>query len=92
MGMISVLTFFVVGFIQGIIIPSWHVILILITYPIWGLIQQFLVIGLVAGNLQDLNGMTIRKSIIILSVAILFALIHYPHKLLIFGTFILALF
>lgn len=54
-GLLSVIAFFIVGYIQGTINITWHILPILIIYPIWGTIQQFLMIGLVAGNLNDLD-------------------------------------
>src|SRR5687767_6507863 len=52
-GIFFIAAFFIVGYIRGTINMTWHIIPILILYPIWGVIQQFLVIALVAGNLQD---------------------------------------
>ncbi|MEO1031129.1 MAG: hypothetical protein AAFX55_06975, partial [Bacteroidota bacterium] len=43
---IAIAVFFLVGYIQGTINLTWHIIPLLITYPIWGSIQQFLTIGL----------------------------------------------
>jgi membrane protease YdiL (CAAX protease family) len=53
--------------------------------------QQFLVIGLVAGNLQDLQKNKLNKFVTILLTATLFGLLHYPYYWLMLGTFILAL-
>src|SRR5688572_26938026 len=50
-GLLAVVTFFGVGFYKGTINFTWHIIPILILYPIWGAIQQFLLIALTAGNL-----------------------------------------
>ncbi len=91
-GVLSVVLFFIVGYYQGTIMLSWHIVPILIVYPIWGIIQQFLVIGLVAGNLQDMSSFSLKTPIIILLSAILFGAIHYPYNWLIIGTFVLALF
>ena len=91
-GIISVILFIGIGFYEGTINITWHIIPILILYPIWGIIQQFLLIALTAGNLHDLNGYKLNKGIIIFLSAILFAVIHYPFIWLIFGTFILAIF
>jgi uncharacterized protein len=91
-GLLSVIAFVVTGYIQGTIIFSWHIIPILIVYPLWGLIQQFLVIGLVTGNLQDFEGRRFNRSLIIVLTALLFGLIHYPYHWLMVGTFVLALF
>lgn len=90
-GIFSVAAFFTVGYFQGTINLTWHIIPILLLYPIWGVIQQFLVIALVAGNLQDLKGNKLNDFIIILLTALLFGFIHYPYYWLILGTFILAL-
>jgi membrane protease YdiL (CAAX protease family) len=91
-GIISIIAFLNIGFIQGTINLTWHLIPILITYPIWGTIQQFLLISLVAGNLQDLKLKEIRSSVVILFSAILFSIVHYPIGWLMIGTFILAIF
>jgi membrane protease YdiL (CAAX protease family) len=91
-GILAIVSFVLVGLIRNTLNPSWHIIPILITYPIWGVIQQFLVIGLVAGNLQDMKKNKLKEPIIILLTAILFAGIHYPYNWLILGTFVLALF
>lgn len=90
-GLLSVIAFFIVGYIQGTINITWHILPILIIYPIWGTIQQFLMIGLVAGNLNDLDYSPLNKVQIILINAILFAIVHYPNNWLVIGTFILAL-
>ena len=47
-GILSVASFFVVGYFQHTINLTWHIIPILLLYPLWGIIQQFLMIGLVA--------------------------------------------
>lgn len=90
-GLFSMIAFAGIGFYQGTINMTWHILPILILYPIWGIIQQFLLIALTAGNMQDLKSYHLNKHVIILIAAILFALIHYPYTWLIIGTFILAL-
>jgi hypothetical protein len=69
---------FFFGFYQNTINITWHIIPILILYPIWGIIQQFLLIGLTAGNLQDLKGLGLNRRIIILFSSLLFSSVHYP--------------
>jgi len=91
-GILAVISFLVVGYSRDTINFTWHIIPILILYPIWGVIQQFIVIGLVAGNLQDLKTNRLSEVVIIVSTAVLFGLIHYPYYWLIAGTFVLALF
>jgi membrane protease YdiL (CAAX protease family) len=91
-GIISIITFFVLGFYLRTLNITWHIIPILLLYPIWGTIQQFLVIGIVAGNLKDLESRNISGWLIIFSTALLFGAIHYPFYWLMLGTFVLALF
>lgn len=73
-------------------LPSnWHIVPLLVTYPIWGTIQQFLCVGLVAGNLQDRPASRPKRLVIIGITALLFAIVHLPDKRLMAGTFVLAL-
>ena len=69
-----------------------HIIPILILYPLWGFIQQFLVVGLVAGNLKDLHSRKVPLPLIVLVTSVLFSLVHYPSTLLMIATFLLAIF
>ena len=91
-GVFALIACVATGFYQGTINLTWHIIPILILYPIWGIIQQFLLIALTAGNMQDLKGQNLNKGIIILISALLFAIVHYPFIWLIAGTFVLAMF
>ena len=91
-GLLAVISFLAIGFYQNTINISWHIIPILILYPIWGVIQQFLLIALTAGNLQDLKDQKLNKGFIILLAAVLFGAIHYPYVWLMMATFILAIF
>lgn len=91
-GLLAVGIFFYVGSILDTLNLTWHIIPILISYPIWGTIQQFLVIGLVGGNLQTFSTNNWHRGLIIFVTAILFAVVHYPSGWLMLGTFVLALF
>jgi uncharacterized protein len=90
-GLFAVTAFFVIGYLLGTINLTWHIIPILLLYPIWGVIQQFLVISLMAGNLHDTQP-RMGKPLIIFLTALLFGLVHYPYYWLMLGTFVLALF
>ncbi|MDD7888185.1 CPBP family intramembrane glutamic endopeptidase [Flavivirga sp. 57AJ16] len=81
-----------IGYYQNTINITWHILPLLIVYPIWGSIQQFLIIGLVVGNLNDLNHKKISKGFIIFITALLFSVIHFPSTWLMIGTYVLALF
>jgi membrane protease YdiL (CAAX protease family) len=91
-GVLAVIGFIGVGFYQSTINLNWNIIPILILYPLWGTIQQFLLIALTAGNLHDLQGQKLNKGVIILFSALLFGFIHYPYTWLMIATFILAIF
>ncbi|TGV01364.1 CPBP family intramembrane glutamic endopeptidase [Flavivirga rizhaonensis] len=90
--MVSLMLIIGIGYFQNTINLTWHILPLLITYPIWGSVQQFLIIGLVAGNLNDLNSKKLSKSLIIVITAVLFSVVHFPSMWLMIGTFILALF
>lgn len=89
--LISCLVCIGIGFWKGSLIISWHIIPILLLYPLWGVIQHLLMIALIAGNLKDQTRFSLPDSFIILFTAILFAIVHFPHYLLVGGTFLLAL-
>lgn len=81
-----------IGLYLDSIILTWHILPLLILYPLWGVIQQFLLIALTAGNMLDWEGSKMPKWLSILLSAVLFGLIHYPFIWLMVGTFGLALF
>jgi uncharacterized protein len=89
---LALASFIIIGSVRGTINLSWHILPILITYPIWGTIQQFLLVGLVAGNLQDMQHAAWPTRVIIPMCAVLFSVVHYPNGWLMAGTFVLALY
>ena len=78
------------GGVQGYLVFSWHIIPVLVLYPIWGTLQQFLIISLFGGNLLTVQTSLGLKSIILVT-ALLFAVVHFPSIPLVLGTFVLAL-
>jgi hypothetical protein len=89
---VAIVLFLIIGLFRHTINISWHILPILILYPIWGTIQQFLLIGLIVGNLTDSQIGRMSKSISIVLAALVFGGIHYPFVWLMVGTFVLALF
>lgn len=69
---------------------SVNILFVLLVYPIWGLIQQFLTMSLFAGNIQDLQSKPTRNMSIILYTSILFSIVHYPSLHLMIATLIMA--
>ncbi|MCY1722633.1 CPBP family glutamic-type intramembrane protease [Prolixibacteraceae bacterium Z1-6] len=70
---------------------NWHVIPIILFYPVWGIIQQFLMTALVAGNLWSISGVKLNNPQIIILTSALFAVVHYPSVLLMAFTFFMEL-
>lgn len=91
-GLFSIVLFLAVGYYRETINLTWHIFPILLIYPIWGCVQQFIVIGLIAGNLNGLKGKRLNKISIIFITAILFSVAHFPSISLMIGTFFLASF
>lgn len=48
-------------------------------------------VGLVAGNLHDYEGRRLHPAAVTASTAVLFSAVHWPARLLVAGTFVLAL-
>lgn len=90
-GALALLSCLAIGYFRGTLHLHWHILLILLIYPLWGTIQQFLIMALVAGNLQDLPKKPVGKIGIIVLSGLLFGCIHYPHYDLMLGTALLAL-
>ncbi len=88
-GLLCIVSCFIVGYFLNTIHLHWHIIPITLLYPIFGTLQQFLIMALVAGNLQKQN---IKAPYTILITSALFAILHYPEWWLILGTFVLAVF
>lgn len=67
-----------------------HMIIPILLYPVWGIIQQFLVLSLLVRNIS-LTKFGLKRINLILYGAILFSLVHLPDIQLMIGTFILGL-
>jgi uncharacterized protein len=80
------------GAYRGTLNLTWHILPILLLYPLWGTVQQFLLIALTAGNLHELPGVRLGRLLVVLVAALLFGAIHYPFGWLVLGTFVLAVF
>jgi uncharacterized protein len=90
LAVLALISFLIIGYTRETIQVTWHIIPILIIYPIWGTIQQFLCVGLVTGNLQDMSR-PVPKILNVLITALLFSTLHYPNLWLMAGTFVLAI-
>jgi hypothetical protein len=79
------------GIFYNAIFLNWHVIPVFVFYPAWGIIQQFLMVALVAGNLQAIKTINFSKSQIFLLTSTVFAWVHYPSLPLMVFTFFMEL-
>ena len=89
-GILSTISFVAYGAWQGVWIIHWNILPVMVLYPLWGIVQQFLIIGLIVKNMTDYEGMKFPVWITILTASILFSTVHYPSMLLMIGTFVLA--
>lgn len=94
------LTPFAVALILGIVwygikvnatFLNWHILPIIIFYPAWGIIQQFLILAIVAGNLHAIQSVKLSRIQIILLISVVFSLVHYPSFPLVVFTFFMEL-
>jgi hypothetical protein len=67
-----------IGHLQHGLSISWHMLPLLLLYPIWGLIQQLLVQALVAANLETVSPVLSSRLIITTICALLFGIVHLP--------------
>lgn len=68
---------------------SWHFILVFFLYPFWGIIQQFMMLGIISQNLIAITEEKMSSFLVIFFVSILFCLVHYPSFILMGFTFFL---
>jgi hypothetical protein len=79
------------GISYNAIFLNWHVIPVFLFYPGWGIIQQFLIVALVAGNLQEITSVNLSKTQILLLTSMVFSWVHYPSLPLMVFTFFMEL-
>ncbi len=83
--------FYFIGNKMGTNILNVNILPILLIYPIWGVIQQFIMIGIFARNLKDDDQINLPTAGVILIAATLFAIVHFPFLILVAATFLLAI-
>ena len=76
---------------KGALFIHWHMLPLLLLYPIWGVIQQFLVQAMVVNNLSPISDRTGFRLTVIIVAAVLFGLVHIPDVKLMAATFGLGL-
>ncbi|MFW5711866.1 MAG: type II CAAX prenyl endopeptidase Rce1 family protein [bacterium] len=80
------------GYANETLLLHWHMWIIFLLYPAWGVIQQFLLVVLVAGNLDRMSRSRFPRLLIVLPSAVLFSIVHIPVPLLMAVTFFMGIF
>jgi len=88
---VSITLIVIYGLINNTVVLSWNIIIIFLLYPVFGLFQQFMMVGLIAGNLISIEKIRFKKYQVIILTAIIFSLIHYTSIFLMIFTFFLEL-
>jgi len=68
-----------------------HALPLFLVYSVWGLIQQFLMLGILTSNLERFDALRRRKALLVLAVALIFGMIHAFNPWLVLATFLLEL-
>lgn len=79
------------GILSSRALVNLHLPLLLLIYPAWGVVQQFLIVALIGENMIALSGGRIRERQAVVITALLFAALHIPELLLVPATFLLGL-
>lgn len=79
------------GLVSDAALWSRDLVMLLVMYPPWGVVQQFLVVALVAENLIAFGRGRIGEPAVVVITAALFAAIHIPEYPLVPATFFLGL-
>lgn len=76
---------------KGTNVLNMSIIPILLIYPIWGIVQQFIIVALIAGNLKSILGPYFSKTLIVIITSVVFGVVHFPHNDLVIATTFMAL-
>lgn len=91
-GSIAIAMFIGYGLYFDTIILNWNLLFVLLTYPFWGLVQQFITMSILANNLRDYQERKLSYTMVILITSFMFAVVHFPSVPLVVATFFMALF
>jgi hypothetical protein len=83
--------FLIVGAINRTLSFPTHLLAQLVIYPAWGIIQQFLALAIVVGNLERTTVFQGRKPVLVVATALLFSVVHFYDVRLAAGVFVLEL-
>lgn len=84
---ISVAASILYGTIRNGVAFSWHIIPIFFLYPIWGVFQQYIMLGLFADNLTNFKRVNLGNFTLLIITSVVFSLIHFPDYFLMIYVF-----
>lgn len=87
---VSAAVFAGVGIARGTFSLPVQLPALLLLYPVWGVVQQFLVLGIVVGNLARIPLFDRHRFILVALGSAIFGAVHFPSPLLVAGTTVLA--
>ena len=76
---------------QGSLSMSLDLVLLVALYPVWGVVQQFLLQSIFADNLRRVRLFQDRPWLVVVSTALLFGAIHWPYPALMAATTVMGL-
>jgi hypothetical protein len=65
-----------IGAARGSLAADWHLLVLCLLYPLWGIVQQFLVLSLLAANLSALG---LSRGVVIAAATAGFTIVHAPN-------------
>ncbi|TLX72247.1 hypothetical protein E9993_18195 [Labilibacter sediminis] len=66
---------------------SWHILLVFLLYPLWAVIQQFIMLEVILMNLIVFFNGKANNTILVFIVSTLFGIVHYPNTFLMIYAF-----
>jgi membrane protease YdiL (CAAX protease family) len=84
---IATLAMAIWGFASGTLRVHPHMLILAALYPLWGLVQQWLIQGIVARQLAARTGALPA----VIATSVIFGVLHLPDGVLAIGTFVLGL-
>jgi hypothetical protein len=87
--LLSIIVSILYGHFKNSFFITWSIIPILILYPVWGIIQQYLMLGIVSQGLLSIFETKRKRLVIVFLVSFFFSLIHYPGYFLMIFTFVM---
>lgn len=80
-----------IAHVRGILSLHWHLVPLLLLYPVWGLLQQYVLQVLIVRNLLQGAPWFDSARKVTPTAAVLFAVAHWPDTILMGATFLLGL-